>query len=110
MSGGQVASRLRADLFATQVALSTMPTKTTSQPTPNPGVTAESTKTTGIRTLGIAIVLTLLGELVLGMVNTFWLQLPDSGSGWKAGAASVLLMMHMVLGLTLLLRSAGDGY
>lgn len=97
-----MASRWRTDLFATEVALLTMPTKTTSQPTPSPAVTAGSTKTTGIRTLGVAMVLTLLGELVLGMANTFWLQLPDSGSGWKAGAASALLMMHMTLGITLL--------
>lgn len=102
LSGSQVAARLRADLLATQVVLSTMPTKTTSQPTPGAAVKAESTKTIGIRTLGATMVLTLLGELVLGMANTFWLQLPDSGSGWKAGAASALLMMHMVLGLTLL--------
>jgi hypothetical protein len=93
---------VRTDLFATEVALLTMPTKTTSQPTPSPAVTAGSTKTTGIRTLGVAMVLTILGELVLGMANTFWLQLPDSGSGWKAGAASALLMMHMTLGITLL--------
>lgn len=94
--------RLRMNLFATEVALSTMPTKTTSQPTPDPTGKVGSTKTTGIRALGAAMVLTLLGELVLGMANTFWLQLPDSGSGWKAGAASALLMMHMVLGVTLL--------
>lgn len=79
-----------------------MTTQTTSQPTSNAAVKAESVKITGIRTLGVAMVLTLLAELVLGMANTFWLQLPDSGSGWKAGAASALLMMHMALGLTLL--------
>jgi hypothetical protein len=85
LSGSQVASRWRTDLFVTEVALLTMPAKTTSHLTPGPAVTAGSTKTTGIRTLGAAMVLTLLGELVLGMANTFWLQLPDSGSGWKAG-------------------------
>lgn len=100
--GSRVASRLRVDLFATQVALSTMTTETTSQPPSNASHKAEVAKAIGIRTLGAAMVLTLLGELVLGMANTFWLQLPDSGSGWKTGAASALLMMHMVLGLTLL--------
>lgn len=69
VSGSQVVSRLRADLFATQVAFSTMPTKTTSQPTSGADVKAESTKTIGIRALGAAMVLTLLGELVLGMAN-----------------------------------------
>jgi hypothetical protein len=103
LSGSQVASRGRTDLFVTEVALLTMPAKTTSYLTPSPAVTAGSTKTTGIRTLGAAMVLTLLGELVLGMANTFWLQLPDSGSGWKAGAASALLMMHMALGIALLI-------
>jgi hypothetical protein len=79
-----------------------MPTEITSKPTPSVVATPELAKTTGIRTLGAAMVLTLLGELVLGMANTFWLKLPDSGSGWKAGAASALLTIHMVLGVTLL--------
>ena len=61
VSGSQVVSRLRA--------FSTMPTKTTSQPTSGADVKAESTKTIGIRALGAAMVLTLLGELVLGMAN-----------------------------------------
>lgn len=35
------------------------------------------------------------------MTNAFWLQLPDAGSGWNAGAASALLTVHLVLGVVL---------
>jgi hypothetical protein len=55
-----------------------------------------------IRTLGAAMLVTLLGQLVLGMANTFWLTLPDSGSGWSAAAPSALLMAHVTLGIALL--------
>jgi heme A synthase len=48
------------------------------------------------------MVVTLLGQLLLGMANTFWLQLPDSGSGWKAAAPEALFMAHMTLGAALL--------
>ena len=63
---------------------------------------AEPDTSTRIRALGAAMVVTLLGQLLLGMANTFWLTLPDSGSGWKAAAPSALLMAHMTLGTALL--------
>lgn len=47
------------------------------------------------------MVMILLGELLLGMANALWLQLPDSGSGWIAGSSSGLLGIHMLLGLAL---------
>jgi hypothetical protein len=47
------------------------------------------------------MVVILLGELLLGMANTFWLQLPDSGSGWTVGSSSGLLGIHMTLGVAL---------
>jgi len=70
----------------------------------NPGLasTPEATQVSAIRTLGAAMVLTLLGQLLLGMANALWLQLPASGSGWSAGASSGLLMAHLALGLALL--------
>src|ERR1035437_2315773 len=64
--------------------------------------TAESTPSTRIRALGAAIIVTLLGQLLLGMANTFWLKLPDTGSGWSAAAPMALLMAHITLGAALL--------
>jgi hypothetical protein len=64
--------------------------------------TAESTTSTRIRALGAAMVVTLLGQLLLGMANTFWLKLPDSGSGWSAAAPTALFMAHMTLGAVLI--------
>ena len=64
--------------------------------------TAESSSSTRIRALGAATVLTLLGQLLLGMANTFWLKLPDTGSGWSAAAPMALLMAHITLGAALL--------
>ena len=48
------------------------------------------------------MVVILLGQLLLGMANALWLQLPDSGSGWKAAAPVALLMAHVILGVALL--------
>ena len=79
----------------------TKPTKGTTPLTVDAAVTAESSTSPGLRTLGAAMVLILLGELLLGMANTFWLQLPDSGSGWTAGSSSGLLGIHMILGVAL---------
>jgi hypothetical protein len=68
--------------------------------------TSESTTSTRIRALGAAMVVTLLGQLLLGMANAFWLTLPDSGSGWKAAAPMGLLMAHITLGVALLVLAA----
>lgn len=64
--------------------------------------TAEPTTSTRIRALGAAMVVALLGQLLLGMANTFWLKLPDSGSGWSAAASTSLFMAHMTLGAALI--------
>jgi hypothetical protein len=58
-----------------------------------------------IRLLGAVMVVTLLGQLLLGMANTFWLSLPDSGSGWNAASPAFLLTAHMALGTALLVLS-----
>ena len=58
-----------------------------------------------MRLLGAAMVLTLLGQLLLGMANTFWLSLPDSGSGWNVASPALLLTAHMTLGTALLVLS-----
>lgn len=59
---------------------------------------AEPTSSTKIRTLSAAMVVTLLTQLLLGMANTFWLKVPDSGSGWNLAAPAGLLMAHVILG------------
>jgi hypothetical protein len=48
------------------------------------------------------MVVTLLAQLLLGMANTFWLKVPDSGSGWNLAAPAGLLLAHMILGAMLL--------
>jgi hypothetical protein len=78
-----------------------MPTKPTTPPDVDLAATAESITSTGLRSLGAVMVVILLGELLLGMANALWLQLPDSGSGWIAGSSSGLLGIHMLLGLAL---------
>jgi hypothetical protein len=78
-----------------------MPTKPTTPPAVDLAATAESSTSTGLRSLAVAMVMILLGELLLGMANALWLQLPDSGSGWSAGSSSGLLGIHMLLGLAL---------
>ena len=78
-----------------------MPTTPTTPPSVDLAATAESSTSTGLRSLGAAMVIILLGELLLGMANALWLQLPDSGSGWIAGSSSGLLGIHMLLGLAL---------
>jgi len=62
----------------------------------------EPTTSTRIRTLGAAMVVTLLLQLLLGMANTFWLTVPETGSGWSAAAPMGLLMAHTTLGAALL--------
>lgn len=59
---------------------------------------------TGPRTsmLGMAMVHTLVLQFLVGMANTFWLTVPDSGSGWKDNDPAWLLGVHMLLGVALL--------
>ncbi|HEY5135577.1 MAG TPA: hypothetical protein VIJ41_07295 [Candidatus Nanopelagicales bacterium] len=65
---------------------------------------APAVRTSGhrLRTLGAAMVLTLLAQLIVGMANTFWLSLPESGPGWDAAAPALLLSAHLVVGTALL--------
>jgi hypothetical protein len=65
-------------------------------------VPAKPNPPTGIRALGAAMVVTLLCQLLLGMANTFWLTVPDSGSAWSVETPTGLLMAHMTLGVVLL--------
>jgi len=55
-----------------------------------------------LRPLGAAMVVTLLAQLLVGMANTFWLSLPESGSGWNEAAPAALLSAHLTVGTALL--------
>lgn len=78
-----------------------MLTTPTTPPALDQAATARASTSTGLRSLGAAMVVILLGELLLGMANALRLQLPESGSGWTAGSSSGLLGIHMLLGLAL---------
>lgn len=52
--------------------------------------------------LGMAMVHTLVLQFLVGMANTFWLKLPESGNGWKDNSPAWLLMVHLLLGVALL--------
>ncbi len=58
-----------------------------------------------LRLLSAVLVVTLLAQFLVGMANTFWVKLPDSGSGWKAAGDAGLLMAHITLGVILLVAS-----
>ena len=87
----------------------TKPTESTTSPATDLTATAESDTSDKLRLLGAAMVVILLGELLLGMANAFWLQLPDSGSGWTAGSSSGLLGVHMILGVALVVLAVWIG-
>ncbi len=59
--------------------------------TPTPTTTGRR-----IRVVGAAMLVTVLAELLLGLADTFWLPLPDSGSGWNVAAPAALLMARMM--------------
>jgi heme A synthase len=67
-----------------------------------PETTSAPTRTaSGLRTLGAFMLLALLAQLLLGMANTFWLSVPETGSGWADAAPAGLLMGHLTLGVAL---------
>jgi hypothetical protein len=69
----------------------------TDNPTVDPTLTpAEPHR---IRALAATITILLLAQVLLGLANTFWLRLPDDGSGWSTAAPMMLLNGHMMLGL-----------
>jgi hypothetical protein len=70
--------------------------------TPNTSAPEAVQQAGRLRLLGAAMVLALLGQLLVGMANTFWLSLPDSGSGWSAASPASLLNAHMTLGTVVL--------
>jgi hypothetical protein len=56
------------------------------------------------------MVLTLLGQLLLGMANTFWLEVPESGSAWNVAQPAWLVTAHMTLGTALVVLALWIGW
>lgn len=66
-----------------------------------------------LESLGRANVLVLLLQVVVGIANTLWLDIPDSGNAWLVSSPMVLLTAHLslafivtVLSVWLLLQAA----
>jgi len=55
-----------------------------------------------LRRLALMMVGSLLIEFLLGMANTFWLETPESGSGWSGSTPAWLFISHMVWGAAIL--------
>ena len=64
-------------------------------------VTTETTER--LRRLGLMMIGSLLIEFLGGMANTFWLETPESGSGWDGSSPMWLVMVHIVWGPLVLL-------
>ena len=56
-----------------------------------------------LRRLGLMMIGSLLIEFLLGMANTFWLETPESGSGWSGSSPMWLVIVHIVWGTLVLL-------
>jgi hypothetical protein len=81
----------------------------TSTAVPRPTPTADLPPLANVRVLGAAMVVVLLGQLLLGMANAFWLALPESGRGWDDASPSWLLSAHMALGTAVLVLAVWIG-
>jgi hypothetical protein len=63
-----------------------------------------------IRGLSAAMVIALLGQLLLGMANTFWLEVPGTGSAWNVAQPAALVTAHMTVGTALLVLACWIGW
>jgi hypothetical protein len=57
--------------------------------------------TSRLRTLGVAMIVLLLAQFLVGMANTFWLKTPESGPAAKTATPAGLLMGHVTLAFVL---------
>ncbi len=55
-----------------------------------------------LRRLALMMIGSLLIEFLLGMANTFWLETPETGSGWSSSTPMWLLIAHIVWGAAIL--------
>ena len=69
--------------------------------TENQLTTIETTER--LRRLALMMIGSLLIEFLLGMANTFWLETPESGSGWSGSSPMWLVIVHIVWGTLVLL-------
>jgi|GEM_PF-934820 len=51
--------------------------------------------------LGTSIIHTLLLQIVVGVANAEWLDVPATGNAWTESKPMVLLMIHILLGVAL---------
>jgi len=77
-----------------------------SSPSPAPGRPVQDGdgllhRLSQVRAVAGVLVAGLLGQLLLGLANTFWLSTPDSGSAWQTARPSWLLAVHITLGVGL---------
>ena len=63
-----------------------------------------------IRGFGAAMVHALLGQLLLGMANTFWLDVPETGSAWNVAQPAALVTAHMTVGTALVVLACWIGW
>lgn len=52
--------------------------------------------------LGAALIVALLAQIVVGVANALWLNVPTSGNAWSTSSPSWLVDVHMVVGVVLL--------
>jgi hypothetical protein len=55
-----------------------------------------------VRRLTVAAVIGLLAQVVVGVANTLWLDVPETGSAWATASPQSLVDIHMVIGIALL--------
>ena len=54
-------------------------------------------------TLGIAMIAALLLQVVVGMADALWLNVPKTGNAWAESAPLILLNAHLLLGTAITL-------
>lgn len=58
-----------------------------------------------LEALGQAILVVLLLEVAVGIANTLWLDIPDTGNAWLVPSPILLLTAHLVLALFITILS-----
>lgn len=70
---------------------------TTSNPNPNTAPTPGRISRRLI-VLSISMILALLLQVIVGVANALWLNVPETGNGWATAAPLLLLNAHLLLG------------
>jgi hypothetical protein len=55
-----------------------------------------------LRWLGAGTVLALLAQVLIGVADAVWLDVPQTGSAWKQSTPQSLLTLHMTVGVAVL--------